>query len=144
VTPLSREQQEFYTKRYLGMLAPEFIHFAVDDADEIVGFFVTMPNLSRAFQKARGRLLPTGFAHILWGMRHCDTLDLLLAGVRRGHPSAPITALLAARVLEMCRRRGIRYVETNHELESNTAVVSIWSHFDSRLHRRSRLYRMGL
>ncbi len=144
VTPLSRAQQDYYTRRYLGMLAPEFIHLAVDAADDVVGFFVTMPNLSRAFQKAGGHLLPTGFAHLLWGMHRYDTVDLLLAGVRRGHPSALITAALATRVLEMCRRRGVRYVETNHELESNTAVVSIWSRFDSRQHRRSRLYRLPL
>ncbi len=144
VTPLTRAQQEYYTRRYLGMLAPEFIHLAVDAHDDVVGFFITMPNLSRAFQKARGRLLPTGFLHLLRGTRRFDTVDLLLAGVRTGHPSALITVALAARVLEMCRRRGVRYVETNHELESNTAVVSIWSHFESRLHRRSRLYRLAL
>jgi hypothetical protein len=144
VTPLNRAQQHFYTQRYLGMLDPEFVHFAVDEHDVVIGFFITMPNLSAAFRRARGRLLPTGFLHILRGMRSGDTLDLLLAGVRTGHPSAVVTGLLALRVLEMCHRRGIRYVETNHELEENTAVVSIWSHFDARLHRRARLYRTEL
>jgi hypothetical protein len=144
VTPLTRAQQHYYTKRYLGMLEPEFVHFAVDDSDAVIGFFITMPNLSAAFRRARGRLLPTGFLHIWRAMRSCDTLDLLLAGVRAGHPSSVVTGLLAVRVLDMCRRRGIRFVETNHELEANTAVVSIWSHFDARLHRRSRLYRMPL
>jgi hypothetical protein len=144
VTPLSHAQQEFYTRRYLGMIDPEFIHLAVDARDEVVGFFITMPNLSDAFRRARGRLLPTGWFHVWRGMRNCHTLDLLLAGVRAGHPSPLITGLLALRVLDMCRRRGIRAVETNHELESNTAVVSIWSHFDSRMHRRSRLYRLPL
>jgi hypothetical protein len=143
VTPLNRAQQHYYTRRYLGMLDPEFVHFAVDDSDAVVGFFITMPNLSAAFRRAHGRLLPTGFLHVWRGMRSCDTLDLLLAGVRAGHPSS-ITALLGVRVLDMCRRRGIRFVETNHELEANTAVVSLWSHFDARLHRRSRLYRMPL
>jgi hypothetical protein len=144
VTPLSHAQQEYYTRRYLGMIDPEFIHFAVTADDEVVGFFITMPNLSDAFRRARGRLLPAGWFHIWRGIRSCHTLDLLLAGVRAGHPSPLITGLLALRVVDMCRRRGIRTVETNHELESNTSVVSIWSHFDSRMHRRSRLYRLSL
>lgn len=144
VTPLTREQQEYYTRRYLAMLDPGFVHFAVDAADQLVGFFITMPNLSRAFQRARGRLLPCGFVHLWLGMRRCDTADLLLAGVRDGHPSGLLIGSLALRVVDACRRRGIRHLETNHELESNTAVVSIWRHFDARLHRTSRLYRMPL
>jgi hypothetical protein len=145
VTPLTRRQQQDYTERYFHMLPPDFVHLAVHEpADEVVGFFLTMPNLSRAFQKARGRLLPTGFLHIWRGLRACDTLDLLVAGVKRDHPTALLTALLAVRVWDMCRRRGIRWAETNHELETNTAVSSIWRHFDSRLHRRTRLYRMPL
>jgi hypothetical protein len=145
VTPLSARQRKYYTDRFLGMLEPEFVHFAIREVDdEVVGFFVTMPNLSRAFQKARGRLLPTGFLHIRRGMKRCDTVDLLVAGVKQGHPSPLIAGLLAMRVWEMCRRRGIRRAETNHELESNTAVNAIWKHFDARLHRRSRLYRLPL
>jgi hypothetical protein len=144
VTPLTPAQQRYYTRRYLGMIDPEFIHLAVDDRDGVVGFLITMPNLSCAFRKARGRLLPTGFYHVWRGVHSCDTLDLLLAGVRAGHPSPLISGLLGLRVLEMCHRRGIRVVETNHELETNTAVVAIWRRFDSRLHRRSRLYRMTL
>jgi hypothetical protein len=144
VTPLLPAQQEYYTRRYLGMLDPTFVHLAVDGRDDVVGFFITMPNLSRAFQKAAGRLLPFGFLHIWRGMRRPDTVDLLLAGVRAGHSSALISGLLAVRVLEMCHRRGIRYVETNRELETNTSVVSVWRHFDARLHRRSRMYRLPL
>ena len=60
VTPLTLEQKNYYISRYIPFANPEFIKIAVNDANEMVGFLVSLPSLARAFQKARGRLFPAG------------------------------------------------------------------------------------
>lgn len=144
VTPLTEKQQQYYTKKNFSLLDPKYIHFVLDKNDEVIGFFITMPNLSKAFQKAKGRLFPTGVFHLFRGMKKADTVDFLLAGVRSGHSSPLIATLMAISVYDACKAMGIKYCETNRELETNTDVTRIWSRFDPRQHRRSRMYRLPL
>ncbi|UCF30217.1 MAG: hypothetical protein JSV26_09100 [bacterium] len=144
VTPLSRKQTEFYTKKYFGFLDPNFAKLTFSRQGELVGFFIGMPNLSRSFKRANGRLLPFGLPHILREYRKPDTVDFLLAGVKPGEPSGLITAISAVAMYDTVRRRGVRHMETNRELEDNTTVTGIWSKFERTWFRRSRVYRMDL
>jgi hypothetical protein len=47
-------------------------------------------------------------------------------------------------MFDTLRARGVRYVETNRELEENKTVNQLWSRFDILHTRRSRVYRLGL
>ncbi|MDT8396110.1 MAG: hypothetical protein RRA32_06675 [bacterium] len=144
VTPLSRKQTDFYTKKYFGFLDPKYVKLTFSRQGELVGFFIGMPNLSRSFKRANGRLLPFGLLHILREYRKPETMDFLLAGVKPGEPSGLIIAISAIEMYDTLRRRGIRYMETNRELEENTTVTGIWSKFERVWFRRSRVYRLDL
>ncbi|MCJ7499396.1 hypothetical protein MUP29_04005, partial [bacterium] len=144
VTPLSRKQTDFYTKKYFGFLDPNYVKLAFSRQGELVGFFIGMPNLSRSFKRANGRLLPFGFLHILREYRKPETVDFLLAGVKPGEPSGLIIAMSAIEMYDTFRQRGIRYMETNRELEENTTVSGIWAKFERVWFRRSRVYRLDL
>ena len=144
VTPLTKEQQKFYTDKYLAFLDVDFTHLVYNREQNLVGFFIGMPNLSRGFKKANGRLFPFGVFHILLDYRKTRDVDFLLAGVHPDYPSRKIFLLMVASMYQACKKRGMNFVETNRELEENTAVTGIWKKFDSRLHRRSRIYKMGL
>ena len=54
----------------------------LDQNDEIVGFGVSMPSLTRALQKCNGKLFPFGFIYILQAMKKNDTIDMYINGVR--------------------------------------------------------------
>jgi len=144
VTPLSRNQTDFYTRKYFGYLDPNYTKLTFNRQGELVGFFIGMPNLSRSFKQAGGRLLPFGLMHILREYRKPETVDFLLAGVKPGEPSGVIMAISAVEMYDTFRRRGIRYMETNRELEENTTVTGIWSKFERVWFRRSRVYRLDL
>ena len=144
VTPLTRKQTDFYTKKYFGFLDPNYVKLTFSKQQELVGFFIGMPNLSRGFKQARGRLLPFGLLHILKEYRRPETVDFLLAGVKPGEPSGLIIALSAVEMYDSFRRHGIHYMETNRELEENTTVTGIWSKFERDWFRRSRVYRLDL
>jgi hypothetical protein len=144
VTPLTPDQVDYYTDKYFGFIDPDFVQFVVDRDDRLVGFYLGIPSLSRAFQKAGGRLFPLGWFHILRAFRNADTVDFLLAGV---HPDWGASKVLPTLAVEMHRalvRRDIPYAETNHELETNTTVTGIWSKFEVINTRRSRVYSKAL
>jgi hypothetical protein len=61
--PLTEEQIEYYTKKYIGYINKELLKIVVDENDVMIGFIITMPSLSLAFQKAKGHLFPFGFYH---------------------------------------------------------------------------------
>ena len=143
VMPLTQKQKDYYTKKYFGFLDPDFVTLTFSKQGELVGFMIGMPNLSEGFRRARGRLLPFGFLHLMKAYRKPETLDFLLAGVKPGVPSGLIT-LNGLAMYDALNRRGVRYMETNRELEDNTTVTGIWSKFERVFSRRSRVYRKDL
>jgi hypothetical protein len=144
VTPLTDGQKAFYEKKYFGFIDPRFLQLAVDGANKLQGFFLGLPSLSRPFQRAGGQLFPFGFLHILRGFKRFDTVDFYFAGV---HPRANPKKILPMMTLGMwraLRAANVRYLETNRELETNTAVVNIWSRFAVMNRRRTRIFQKDL
>ncbi len=101
---------------------------------------IAMPSLSKAFQKAKGRLFPFGAIHILWGMRKARILDFYLAGVLPEYQGTGVDMLLGYAMAKTAMKNRIEYAESNRELESNTRVQAMWKFYDRRLHRRTRVY----
>jgi hypothetical protein len=144
VTPLTDEQKSYYEKKYFNYIDPTFIQLVVDSRDKLQGFFMALPSLSRAFQKARGRLFPWGFLHILKGFKHFDTLDFYFAGVHPESNSQRVLPVMTLGIYRAARQNGVRYVETNRELETNTAIVGLWARFGVLNKRRTRIFRKDL
>ena len=142
-TLLDDREIAYYIKTYLGQVDPEFIKLAAD-GDKLVGFIIAMPNLSRAFQKARGRLFPFGFIHILREMKKSRVLDFYLAGIRPEYQGKGIDALMAYEMGRSALARGMEFAESNHELEDNRKIQAMWKMYDKRLHRRVRVYNRSL
>ncbi len=142
-TVLDDDEVDYYINAYLGQVDPEFIKLAVSD-DRLVGFIIAMPNLSRAFRKARGRLLPVGFIHILREMKTSRVLDFYLAGIRPEYRGKGIDVLMSFEMIKSAMNRGIEFAESNHELEDNKKIRAMWKEYDKRLHKRVRVYNKQL
>jgi len=138
--PLNDRQIEAYTKQYFDFIRPEFVPIVLNAEGRMVAFGITMPSLSRAMQKAGGRLFPFGFLHILRAMKKNDRGDLYLVVVKPEYQGKGINALLINRVNEVFNRVGIRVVESNPELETNHLVQGQWKYFEKRQHKRRRCY----
>jgi GNAT superfamily N-acetyltransferase len=123
-TLLDEKEIQYYIKTYLGHVDPEFIKLAAD-GDRLVGFIVAMPNLSRAFQKARGRLFPFGFIHIYRGMKQSKVLDFYLAGIRPEYRNKGVDALMSYEMGVSALRRGMEFGESNRELEDNLKMQAM-------------------
>ncbi|MCP5108595.1 MAG: hypothetical protein GY950_34740, partial [bacterium] len=62
--PLTEKQIKYYVNKYISYADKDLIKMVVNENDEAIGFMVSMPSLSRAFQKAKGRLFPFGWYHL--------------------------------------------------------------------------------
>lgn len=138
---LSDKQIDMYVDQYFGFIKPEYLPVVLNDKNEMVAFGITMPSLSKAFQKAKGRLFPFGFIHILKAMKNNPGLDLYLTAVRPDMQDKGVNAILMNEINNVIINNNIRTVETNRELEDNTKVQAQWRFFDNRQHKRRRCYK---
>ena len=126
--------------QFVPNLNTDFVSVILDESDRVAAFGISMPSLSKAMQKCKGRLFPFGFRHILHAIRHNDTLDLLLIGIRDEYKNKGLNAMIFEKIAPAIHRYGIRYVETTRELEDNNSVQNMWNRFENRLHKRARCY----
>mgnify|MGYP006343007303 CR=1 FL=1 len=70
-----------YFKQYLSFVDLKLVCLVVDDKDNVVAFGISMPTLSRALQKGRGKIFPFGWYHLLKALKNYDYIDLYVNGV---------------------------------------------------------------
>ncbi len=140
VMPLTQRQIDGYVKQYFSFLDPAFTPGVLDEEGRLVGFGVTMPSLSRALQRSRGRLFPFGFVHLLRALRRNDRADLYLVAVRSDYQGKGVNAVMMHMMHEVFVERGIRVAESNPELESNADVQGQWKYYETRQHKRRRCF----
>jgi GNAT superfamily N-acetyltransferase len=141
---LSDKQIDLYIKQYFGFILPEYVPIVLDRHDAVVAFGITMPSMSRAFQKNRGRLFPIGFIHVLSALKHNTKADLYLTAVRPDLQNKGVNAILMHEVDKTFIKNHIEKVETNRELETNSKVQAQWKFFEKRQHKRRRCYKKEL
>lgn len=142
---LSPKQIEYYINEYLGIIRLEDVSVVVDENDELVAVGISMPSLSKALRRARGRFLPLGWYHLLRAIRgHSDVVDLLLVAVKPEYQNKGVNALLFTDLIPGYIANGYKYAESNLELEGNERVQKQWEYFERRQHRRRRAWRKEL
>jgi GNAT superfamily N-acetyltransferase len=140
VVPLTERQINYYIKQYFSFMRVDFVTIITDKEDKLAAFGITMPSLSVALQKSGGRLFPFGFIYILRAMKKNDSADFLMVAVRKDLQGKGVNALLIHETAKSYIKNGVKYVETNHELEDNRKIRSMWDDFDSRQHKRRRCF----
>jgi GNAT superfamily N-acetyltransferase len=138
--PLTEKQVAQITKEYFSYVDPRFTKVVLDNNNEVAAVGIALPSLSRAMQKAKGRLLPFGFLAILKAMKKPEILDLYLVAVRRDMQNRGVNSILMNAIQRNAMEAGITHAETNGELEDNQAVQSFWKHYDARQHKRRRVF----
>jgi GNAT superfamily N-acetyltransferase len=138
--PLTEKQIDMYVKKISSFIDTDFVTFVVDKTDRLIGFQLSMPSLSRALQKAKGRVFPFGFIHILRALKKPKSIDLLIVGVLPEYQNKGVTAVFMNDLTRAAARRGIYIAETNAELEDNVKITSFWKYYQARQHKRKRVY----
>ena len=95
---LTPAQVKKYSMKFAPLINPKLTCFVLNEQDELVAFGVSAPSIAEALKKSRGRLLPTGWVHVLHAFRKNDTIDLLLIAVRPDLQGKGVNAIILSTV----------------------------------------------
>ncbi len=137
---LSPGQCDDLKKQFLANINVDYVSIVVDADEQVVGFGVALPSLSKAMQKAKGSLFPFGWLHMLKALRQNDTIDLLLIAIDEKYKNKGVNAMIFDKFAQGITKNGIKYIESTRELEDNTSVQNLWRYLDHDLTKRARTY----
>lgn len=138
-TPFSDKMIDAIAGKYFKILNPRFVRIVVKD-DEVVAFVVGLPSLSKAMQKANGRIFPFGVYHIMKALKNPEVIDLLLTGVAPKYHTSGAAVILFAELQQEMLSMGIDQMETTGIFETNHNVISNWKNYEHIQHRRRRCF----
>lgn len=143
---MTQGQIDQYVNTYLPLLDLRMVSIVETEDGELVAAGISMASLSKALQKAKGRILPFGWFYLLKALfiKRPKVLDLLLVGVKPEYQSKGVNALLFYDLVPTFKKMGFVYGESNPELEENKKVQAQWSAFESVQHKRRRAFKKAI
>lgn len=139
---ISDQQIDEFVGKYLQLIDKQLMPVVINDKGELVGVTVTMGSLARATQKAKGKLLPFGWFHLLKALKwkHEDTVEMLLIGVRPDYQGLGVNAMFFNHLIPIYNKYGFKWAETGPQLEDNFKELSQWKVLNPEYIKRRRCY----
>lgn len=137
--PFTEEEIEEEIDQIVGQLDKRLCCVLLDSDDEIAAFGVAIPSLSKAMQKANGRLFPFGWYHVLKAMKDFTYLDLMLEGAAPKWQNTGISAVFHGQMARQFGECGAKWALANPQIETNTAV-NVWARYEHELWLRRRCW----
>lgn len=142
--PISDIEKDYFKKKYISFINPEYIKFVVDKNDNMVAFAITMPSFSEALQKAKGKLLPFGFLHLLKAKKNSKDVLFYLIGVHPKFQNKGVHSLLFLEFQKSFEPKGIINCIRTPELASNKAIAAVWKNFNSTVYKKRCTYKKNI
>lgn len=142
--PMSEEEMKKLAAQYMFVLNPECIKIVQTVQKEIIAFVVAMPDMSRGLQKAKGKILPFGFIHMLRDAKTTKQLNLMLGAIKPRYRSIGLNVLLAKALIQTARKRGYTLIDSHLILENNTRMCAELENLGGQVYKRYRIYKKAL
>ena len=139
-TPITDEQIKTYKEKYFGFIDKDYIICIADENENLISFAITMPSYSRALQKAEGKLFPFGWYHFLQAGKKNDRANFYLIGIHPDYQRRGVTSIIFKEIYDIFKKKGVKFLETNPELEENKNIQLLWQDYDPVNHKRRRTY----
>lgn len=143
-TPISDEQRKTYKEKYFPLIDKDFIVCIADENDHLISFAITMPSYSKALQKSKGKLLPFGWWHFLQAGKKNDRANFYLIGIHPDYQRRGVTSIIFKEIWDIFNKKGVKYLETNPELEENKSIQLLWQDYNPVNHKRRRTYALEI
>ena len=147
--PFSEPEMRYLANNLKPLLRADDVAIA-EIGGEPVAMAVSLPNVNEAIADLGGRLLPFGWAKLIWRLKVAGTKTarLPLMGVRRQYQGTPLTAALMLGVIDLIRvshrARGTEWSELSWILEDNRPTRRLIEKFGGRAYKTYRVYEKDL
>ena len=140
---LTAQQIDYFLDKYLKLIDLRLIPVVLNEKDELVGVAITMGSMTKAMQKANGRLWPMGWYHLIKALKwkHADSAEMLLIGVRPDYQGMGVNALFFDDLIPIYNQYGFKWAETGPQLEDNVRELSQWKPLKPEYVKRRRCYK---
>ncbi len=138
--PLSEKQINMLVKAYFSFVRPEFVGVVLNEANDVVGFGVALPSLTKALQKCKGKLFPFGFIYLYRALKSNEMVDMYINGVDPEYHNKGVPSVYFNFMCENFIKKKVKWALSNPQLEDNSKALNLWQHFDSRQHITRRCY----
>lgn len=145
-TELSDKQVDMYVKRYFPLIDKQMLPVIQNENEEVIGVAITMGSLSHALQKAKGKLFPLGWYHLVRALKWKkeEKAELLLIAVRPDYQGLGVNALFFDDLIPVYNERHFKWAETGPQLEDNVKELTQWKPLHPTLTKRRRCYKKKL
>jgi len=141
--PMDETEMQELAKKYLPVIDLEFVNVVVKD-DKVVSFAISMPNMYKGLQKAKGRLLPFGLFHILRAMKTAKSVNLMIGAVIPEYQKQGLNIYLSMTTIKEALRRGMHSVDTHVVMEENDDMSNEFKRFGAFMIKKFRVYQKPL
>ncbi len=147
--PLTETETDYLATSLKPLLNPHLTS-VVERNGEPVGFLIALPNLNEAIRGLDGKLLPFGWAKLLWRLKvqGVKTARVPLMGVRRSAVNDMIGGLLPFLMVDMVRREGLKrgftHIELSWILEDNLPMRRMNESLGAAAYKTYRIYEKPL
>lgn len=142
--PISDTQKEYFKKKYISFINPEYVVYVADKNDQLVGFAIVLPSFSKALQKAKGKLFPFGIFHLLKAKKQSKDVIFYLIGIHPDYQNKGVHAVIFNDYYDAFTKIGVENCVRTPELSDNLAIQKIWKNFDPKIYKKRRTYRKNL
>jgi hypothetical protein len=143
-TPLDETEMMELARKYIPILDPQFVKVITKD-NEVIAFLVSMPNMYKGIQKAKGRLFPFGIFHILKAMKTAKSINLMLGGILPAYQKQALDLAFTLTTIETARKMGMTSVDTHVVMEGNNDMMNEFKRYGGAfLLKKFRVYQKAL
>ena len=142
--PISDVEIAYFKKKYISFINPEYIKYVVDKDHKLVAFAITMPSFSKALQKAKGKLFPFGFIHLLKAKKNSKDIIFYLIGIQPSYQNKGVTAIIFEEYYNTYTEKGIKNCYRTPELSTNRAIAALWKNFEPKICKKRCTFRKNI
>jgi len=147
--PLTAAEIEKTVKDLKLLIQPKFVRIIEVDG-EPAAFALTLPNLNEAIADLNGRLLPFGWAKLLYRLKfnRIKTLRLPMLGIRKKFHNSWLAAAMALVLIDTLhqenKKSGMKSGELSWVLDDNVGMRRIIESTGCRVYKTYRVYEKNL
>jgi len=138
--PFTEGMKKLLMSNFSLILDMEHLALVLDENEKPVCLGLCFPSIAKAVQKSGGRLTPGCIIRILKSVKKPDIIDFGLIGVDPEWANRGVSMIIAAELVRMLKAPGLKWAETNLNLEDNYAINNLWNRFGHEQHKRRRSY----
>lgn len=137
--PLTTDDMRQIASDLRDIADPELVVLA-ECGGEPIGCSVTLPDINQALARADGRLLPFGWARVLWERRRIRAVRVLIAGVLEPYRNRGVEAAMFFRTFEVAMSKGYQWADMSLINESNLATRNVAERAGGEIYKTFRIY----